>query len=265
MIAVFGLLTVVQTPRIADVLGPNGTRPLSLERARELEEKGFDWNQKLHEGIYPLNLALHDIDTARYLLKCGAKVNVTTFDSSHLAQSLARNGLNPVSKLLVDAGADPNLGGIPPLFRAVKFGNTEAVKWLLSIGARASFEKPNALVLSVDRKSYEITELLLTAKFKANPNAHDHREKLPLSIASYTCDVRAVKLLLKHGAFPNKQRRFNLWTPLHAAVVRKGNVEVVKLLLAAGGDPNRKNHEGKTPLDYARAKGYADLVKLLEK
>ena len=39
-------------------------------------------------------------------------------------------------------------------------------------------------------------------------------------------------------------------TPLHWAA-RLGNTEVIKLLLAAGADPNSKDHAQATPLRYA--------------
>jgi ankyrin repeat protein len=54
------------------------------------------------------------------------------------------------------------------------------------------------------------------------------------------------------------------FTPLmHAA--HAGNLELVRLLLENGADPNAKNGEGKTPLMFARENGRAEVAELLRK
>ena len=51
-------------------------------------------------------------------------------------------------------------------------------------------------------------------------------------------------------------------TPLHTAV-QNGNIEIVKLLLDAGHDPNEANAEGLTPLHIAAQTGNAGIATLL--
>lgn len=51
-------------------------------------------------------------------------------------------------------------------------------------------------------------------------------------------------------------------TPLMKAAAN-GRSSVIKLLLAAGADPSRRNKQGKTALDLARAKGDAATIELL--
>ncbi len=46
--------------------------------------------------------------------------------------------------------------------------------------------------------------------------------------------------------------------------VAYGKTDVVKLLLAHGGDPNLKDARGNTCLDLAREKGHKDLVEMLQ-
>lgn len=69
----------------------------------------------------------------------------------------------------------------------------------------------------------------------------------------------AVETLLEAGADVNAQCRRNGSTPLHRAVTATGAPgtagqgdearEIVRLLLAAGADPTKRNKQGKSPLD----------------
>jgi ankyrin repeat protein len=53
-------------------------------------------------------------------------------------------------------------------------------------------------------------------------------------------------------------------TLLHAAA-DGGHAEMVRAFLALGVDPRLRNRAGKRPTDVARERGYADIVKLLER
>ncbi len=83
--------------------------------------------------------------------------------------------------------------------------------------------------------------------------------------AIFAGNVQVVKLLLDHGANPNRTVELNRNTVLHAAT-QGGKADIVELLLANGADPNRKSTQGKKPLFYAydRGEGRSRLVQLLE-
>ncbi|CAG0883067.1 unnamed protein product [Cyprideis torosa] len=68
------------------------------------------------------------------------------------------------------------------------------------------------------------------------------------------------ELLVRHGAAVNV---CDLWkyTPLHEAA-SKGKADIVKLLLQNGADRNRKNRDGKTPLDLVK-EGDEEVADLL--
>jgi ankyrin repeat protein len=53
------------------------------------------------------------------------------------------------------------------------------------------------------------------------------------------------------------------YTPLMEAALN-GSSDAVDVLLAAGADRGRKNPDGKTAIDFAREKGFAELAKRLE-
>ncbi|SFK11474.1 Ankyrin repeat-containing protein [Succinivibrio dextrinosolvens] len=77
------------------------------------------------------------------LLKGGANPNLKTEKSKTALITLIDNGDDSIGikdaiKILIDAGADPNLGdsdGSPPLFYAADLFNVEAVKALIDNGA----------------------------------------------------------------------------------------------------------------------------------
>jgi uncharacterized protein len=58
------------------------------------------------------------------------------------------------------------------------------------------------------------------------------------------------------------------WTALLEAVILgdggPAHVEIVRMLLAAGADRSLADRDGVTALEHARAKGYDDMVRLLE-
>ena len=87
----------------------------------------------------------------------------------------------------------------------------------------------------------------------------------PLHIAVSEGRLDIAKLLLQNGADPNAQNRFSGNTPLHLTVSSKGYPEIAKLLLANKANPNAKNNKGDTPLHFAAFKGYQNIAEILVK
>ena len=94
----------------------------------------------------------------------------------------------------------------------------------------------------------------------ADPDGLDDRNGRPLH---YTCDPNILTLLLEHGADIRAQYE-DKSTPLHGAVLcPQQQVQLARILIDAGADPDAKNDLDLTPLHLAV--GYADteLVSLL--
>lgn len=66
------------------------------------------------------------------------------------------------------------------------------------------------------------------------------------------------RLLLDAGADPDA-RQASGWTPLHSAA-HNGNLELVELLLARGADPGAANDDGATVLSMAEEGRSADII-----
>jgi hypothetical protein len=77
--------------------------------------------------------------------------------------------------------------------------------------------------------------------------------------------VEIVRLLLSFGADPD-QRGINDYTPLHMAVAER-NPLAVQILLDGGADPELRTRidECQTPIEMAEAAGLADLSSMLER
>lgn len=135
--------------------------------------------------------------------------------------------------------AEPDLAesfsgdGWTPLHLAAAFGSPQAVATLLAVGA------------SVDEVS-------------RNP-----QQNQPLHAAlALGKNVDTVRLLLEHGAQANATQAGG-FTPIFSAAIANRR-DLAEILLAHGADPRHKNDQGKTPAEFARERGHAELADWLE-
>lgn len=84
----------------------------------------------------------------------------------------------------------------------------------------------------------------------------------PLNSATAGNHIEIVRLLLTRGANPNTPQADG-FIPLHAAA-QNGNKEMVELLLSYGADPKHKNHFEKSAYDIAIESGHLHLGDLLK-
>jgi ankyrin repeat protein len=215
--------------------------------------------------------------------------------------SAAYYGLPKMTALLLELGADPNMGNSVepsgPLFESVLRGHESVVALLLSYGAQPNgIYSPTGMTVlhhAVTSQCFHaaiVTELI---SHGADPNQRAgappkdrllqpvSREKSgktvpekgayigadwvegcgPLAIAVADGNVESAKLLLAAGANPNNQSH-NGATPLLIAVENK-SLPCVDLLLQQGADQTLARHDGMTPLARARELGLTDIVKSL--
>lgn len=211
-----------------------------------LLEKGADVNLANRAGVTALVRAATDFEKARLLLDAGAKVSVRTaeFDNTPLILAARRAGNARTVKLLLARGADANehnSAGVSPVLAGAASGDMETVQLLLDAGANADdFPKAKELFAAV----------------KAGL-------RTPMMWAAYYNDARMVRLLLNHGADPNRSTYFG--TPLTQACWNDG-FEAAELLIDSGADVNfRDAVAGFTPLHWAAGNESRrpHLVKLL--
>jgi len=98
------------------------------------------------------------------------------------------------------------------------------------------------------------------AEADTNPNVRTVDGSTLLMAAVRAEEVQLVQWALDHGIDVNAIRpEKNNATALILAA-RKGNAEIVRLLLATGADPRAVNSEGKTALDIANGKRVKELL-----
>ena len=158
-----------------------------------------------------------------------------------------------------------------PFFKAVKSGDTERVKELLSkkpslIQARtiAIGEGDTALQLAAATGNNEMVILLLKAGADVNAAdpGGDSGVITPLHEAAFYGNDLVAETLLKAGANVNAIGYRDRITPLCVAAIH-GHLNMVKILLDNGADINIVDRDGKTPLQRAQNERQTNIVTVL--
>ncbi len=167
---------------------------------------------------------------------------------------------------LLAAGADPNekVRFDYPLNVAAVFGPAEMITTLLD--ARADLEQPgrdglHPLHNAVLSGRTEIVALLIQKG--AVVDAKDNRGRSPFFsfAASAGSDIEIAKMLLAAGADPSIEDN-DLDTPLNWSV-GTGSIELNELLIAADVDVNHQGVQGWSPLHSAVEHSRYEIVKML--
>ncbi|XP_037423387.1 putative ankyrin repeat protein RF_0381 isoform X3 [Triticum dicoccoides] len=162
--------------------------------------------------------------------------------------------------LVEDSGLDVDSAsktGETPMVYAALAGKVQVMRYLLDRGADPAVRDDNGST-PLHYAAEEAVRLLLSKGVPVDPV--DHRGA-PLQLAVAKDRVEVVKLLLEHGADPNKLVN-HILTPLLMAVIRN-SLKCMKLLIEAGADLNARGNSGPTPLTQAVDDGSTDFVKLL--
>eukprot|EP00438_Fugacium_kawagutii_P003176 Skav208867 [mRNA] locus=scaffold6901:86170:86978:+ [translate_table: standard] len=183
-----------------------------------------------------------------------------------------------VAELLLAAGAplDPqNDSGRTPLYNAAERNRIGVAKVLVAAGASPSVKNQwnfTPLRVAEVKGHSEILRMLEVAEADIAAAAkYIDSESFPsICQAAHAGDVPAVRRFVTDPAAVKRcdvgtvagENMFG-YTPLRFAA-GNNHMGVARVLLAAGASPHGKDKSGKTPLDMAREKGYAEMIGLLE-
>lgn len=190
-------------------------------------------------------------------------------DDVILAQKWLAEGMDPNTK-------DDN--GKSALANAVRYQLKEKAFILLGNGADPNSEawsgsNPNFTVLM---EAAQQGDLPMVYALLAAGAEIDHQSSIgltPLMCAAETSGTRKagclaiIKVLLAAGADPNRQAKEDLGYGMTALIkaASGGCLEIVEALLAHGADPNTKDYIGMTAYNHAVHHGYQKVADLLVK
>ena len=203
-------------------------------------------------------------EVATMLIDAGANTNVGCY-TSPLEIVLARTERRNVALVyaLLGADADPNfMSRKTSLQLAVRWGNRSVVEALLFAGAAVKESDvyrtgEPALSIAVQYRHFELVQLLLDAGADINDPSEGQSGVTPLHAAAANGDIRMVRFLLDRGADPH-----DLWA--FSAACRQ-NRELFGLLIDRhkARYPMGRKGFGSTQLAHAIKKGDENLIKAL--
>lgn len=265
-------------PSLLNARGPEGATPFmyavlyaDTATLAKLLKLGADVNKHNDANATALMWAARDFDKTRLLVSHGADVNSRSDDHRTPLMIAARcPGAVRTVKFLLDKGANPNpnskpVGESSPLLEALTAGDETIAKLLLARGADAKATAEQGLIMAVTTKCEEALELL--AAQITNQEAYT----IALQNTVVFGNLKAVRLMLDHGADVNAFDPFGKTTLMYAAISDVFPVDVVKLLIERGADVNAKcrhakgGDSGLTVLDIAKLNGNSPIVELLAK
>ena len=212
-------LTLLIVSAFAAVATAAETRDSRLvEAARKQDQKAVrtlltekaDVNARSSDGSTALLWAAHwsDVDTADLLLRAGAEANTANdFRATPLSEACI-NGSSALVRLLLKSGANPNTAiatGETPVMTCAKSGSADAVRMLVEYGAAVNAKEPmqnqTALMWAAAERHPDVVKALIEAH--ADLTAHSKQGFTAVHFAARVGDLESVKLLLAAGVDVN--------------------------------------------------------------
>ncbi len=212
---------------------------------------------KTRSGIAPIEAAAEredeDVEVLQALVNAKADIGYVLHHVLDMKKAAA-------ARILIKGGADiflKDAAGRQPLHVAAREGMTEAVDLLLKAGAPVDVADTNGqtpLHLAAANNQPKIVDLLVAAKTPVNARDEAGRTALYIAVApsqSVVNSAAVVDRLLRAKADPNIEIESESYANTPVAAAASGSADILAMLLAVGGDPNRRGNSTVSPLSLA--------------
>lgn len=251
---------------------------------RLLLAKGADVRARSTTGFTALMFAARQghLATARLLVESGANVNDRTPDGTPLLTLAVENLRYATAEFLLEQGADPNavtkreetalhvlIRGRAPTRRRRPVDDLASATLLEHLLAKGA--NPNARTPRAPR----ITDAMVASSLRpAIDNVVNLGGATPFLLATQAADLKAMRILLDHGADPRLATYENTTTLMMAAGVgfvegrerarpERDALAAVKLLAELGVDVNALNERGQTAVHGAVYRAADSVIEYL--
>lgn len=171
----------------------------------------------------------------------------------------------------------PDLDGLTPTHLSVIGGHTLTTKSLLNVGSRKEADASATPISNVVSKFGDLLALAVKANYAfivkllidagVDVDYQDDQGETALHVAARFGHAECASIVL----IGNGLREANLelseisfgWTPLHVACV-EGQFAIVKLLIQAGADLEKRDGSGWTAKEHATLRGHIDIAYALD-
>src|SRR5215813_11257280 len=247
-----------------DVRLVNAVRNRDKEAVRTLLKQRVDVNTLQGDGTSALSWAAHwgDLVVADLLINAGANANLGNEYGVTPLWEACNNANGAMVETLLSAAANPNAvlrAGETALMRCARTGNPDAVKSLLARGADVNAKEPNrgqtALMWALEESHPAVVGILIGAG--ADVHAKSKAGFTPLSFAARRGDLASARLMIDKGADPNEAAPGGLNALLMAT--DSGQDEFAIFLLEHGANPNSADRDGASALHIALRSGMSLL------
>jgi uncharacterized protein len=251
---------LAQRPDVADAAG-RGDRDAvraALARKADVNAAQVDGTTALHWAVDHDDLEMVDV-----LIRAGARVTARTREGVTPLQLAAINGSAIVIDRLLKGGADPNAQLTPEgdtaLMMAARTGKTDAIRVLAEAGANVNAAETwggtTPLMWAVSEGHAAAAQMLIGAGADVNARSH--------YVAAANGRGFEGRTPLTNSADAKPAEFASGWlTPLMLAS-REDDVELARMLVAAGADVNAVGGDGKTALAMAIFNGNYDVASFL--
>jgi len=201
------------------------------------------------------------------------QVDVKTFEAGSLIKAVQNNDLNQVKDILTSKDYEideQNNLGETPLIIATHNNYVEIAKVLIDAGANVNQQdniQDSAYLYAAAQGKTEILAYILKNS-EPNQSVYNRFGGNALIPAAEKGHLDNVKLLLADGKVDiDHQNDYGYTALIEAVALRDGSEvyqKIVRELLNHGADVSIRDNSGKTAEDYAKEKGYGNILKMLQ-